>query len=128
MSNQDRFGTLQMRVCGHGGTTRFVSSAQRYVEPVRQKELNLVDAVTNIEAKIGSDLLVAATPAVQFVTGVTDQVDQLFLDKVVYILGLVVIKELWRILCSAGDLLQALENLRQLFRRYDSVLLQIASV
>src|SRR5438132_14362382 len=104
MSNQDRFGTLQMRVCGHGGTTRFVGSAQRYVEPVRQKELHLVDAVTNIQAKIGSDLLVAATPAVQFVTAVTDQVDQLLLAKVVYLLGLDVITEPWRLLYPAGDL------------------------
>ena len=60
---------------------------------VRAAINDLVDGGTNIEAQIGGNLFISASPTVEFVTRVTNQRDQLFFDEVVNVLGLVIGEE-----------------------------------
>ena len=62
-------------------------------EPLRQIGPYLIDRSPNVETQIGRNLLVAAAAAVQLVSGIADQRDQLLFDEVMHIFGFVVVEK-----------------------------------
>ena len=90
MRNQHGLGSLGVRVGRHRCIARFLSSRKECIEPISEQTLNLVDRRTHIKAQIGRDLFIAASAAVEFVTGVANQRDQLFFNEMVNILRLVI--------------------------------------
>jgi hypothetical protein len=57
---------------------------------------DFVASGAHVETEVGGDLLVAAASAVQLISGIADQGDQLLLDKVVNVFSFGVVDELAR--------------------------------
>src|SRR4029077_3769845 len=81
-----------------------------------------------VETQIGSNLFVTAATAVQLVSRVANQCDQLFFDKVMHILGFVVLRKGRRGGGLFENLLQTLKDRDQLGRRQYSRILQRSGV
>ena len=88
MRNQHRLCALQMGVGGHGRISRLFCAVEQNAQPIRQIGTNLINGGPHIEAKVGRNLLIAASAAVQLVPGIAHQPDQLLFDKVMHIFRL----------------------------------------
>jgi hypothetical protein len=87
----------------------------------------LVDIRADVEAEVGGDLLIAAAAAVEFVARVSDESDELFFDEVVDVFGFAVFEKP-RIGGLSGNLVEALENRDEFFRRQNAHALESLSV
>ena len=87
MRNQHRFRALQVSVRGHRGDAGSLGSFQHDTDELGQISPLLINGGTNEQSEIGRNLLVAAPPAVQFVSRLADQRNQLLLDKMVHVFG-----------------------------------------
>ena len=67
MANQNRFCPLKVRVRGHDGVASLLSAFHECSGELRQLFVQMIDGGANIESQISRNLLIAATPAVQFV-------------------------------------------------------------
>ena len=110
MRDQDRLGALQMGVSRHGRASCLLGAVESDAQPLRQIGAHLVDRGPYVETEIGCNLFVAAAAAVQFVSGIADQRDQLFFDEVMYIFGFVVVEKRRACRSLLTDLLQTLQN------------------
>ncbi len=124
MGKQHRLRPLSVRIGWHRRISCFLSSRKECGEPVSKQILKLVDGRTHIKAQIGRDLLIPASPTMEFVTGVANQRDQLFLDKVVNILRLVIGEKRRSRLRFLPNFNQPELNVGEFLRRQNSGLLE----
>ena len=80
MAERDRLGGLQMGETGHDGAGMFQRPRHQRVLKRRQRRIDLVDGVADIEPEIGRDLVVARTRGVQPPGGRPDQLAKPALD------------------------------------------------
>ncbi len=113
-----------MRVGRHGRVSRLLSAVDRDAQPIRKIGAQLVNRGPNIEAEVGRNLFIAAAAAVQLVSRVANQRDQLLLDKVVHVFRFVVVEKGRRRRAFSPICVKALKNGDQLARRQDSRILQ----
>ena len=110
MRHQHRLGTPQMRIGGHGGIARLLGPRHQRIQPLRQLQPQIIDTGSHIKAQISGNLLVAAAATVQLVTHVANHHDQLFLDKMMHVLGLIIIEERWGHRSLFSNLIEALQD------------------
>src|ERR1019366_9230651 len=77
--------------------------------------LQLVNGGAHEETKVGGNLLIAAASRVQFVASRADDHGQLFFDEVVDVFHSRIVQEFGRIFGVASDLVEAVDDLGQLF-------------
>jgi hypothetical protein len=90
MGNQDWFGALKVRVCRHDCTASGIGLLDKLLCPSAQVSQKHIDAEADVESQVRCNLLVAASPGVQLETQVANPLGQPQLDKVVYVLGLLI--------------------------------------
>ena len=90
---QYRLGVLQVRIGGHRRTSCLLSAGEQRIDPVCDLQSQIINTRSHIETQIGGNLLVAASASVQLVPNITNDRDQLLLDKVMHILSFIIVKE-----------------------------------
>ena len=91
--DQHRLRALQMSVGRHGRISRLLGAVERDAQPLRQVGAHLIYRSPNVKTQVGRDLLVAAAAAVQLVSRVPNQRDQLLFDKMVHVFRFAVVEK-----------------------------------
>jgi hypothetical protein len=91
--NQHRFRALQVRIGRHGRASGLFGAIECNAQPLRQIGAHLVNRSTDVEAQIGGNLFVTAAAAVQLVSRVADQHDELLFDEMIHVLSFVVVEK-----------------------------------
>src|SRR5262249_37829375 len=78
---------LQMRVRRHRSGLQSFCAVNKNFQQLLQPALQFLNRHADKQPQIGGDLLIAAAPAVQLLTGFANQRDQLFFYKMVNIFG-----------------------------------------
>ena len=107
LSMRAGLATLHVRVRGHSCISCLFSAINNDRNEFRQRCASFIASSPNIYPQIGCDLLIAAATAVQLVAGVADQHDQMFLDEMVDVFRLVVVKDFGRVGGLFSDQLQS---------------------
>ncbi len=102
MTDQNRFGPLQMRVRRHRGIAGLFRAIDDCAAKLAQFLPQLIDCGPHIQPQVGRNLLIAAASAVQLVAGIADQRGKLLLNEVVNVFRLLVFEKSWR----SGSLLR----------------------
>ena len=74
-----------------------------------KRRADFVTGGSGVKTQIGCDLLVAAAPAVQLVSDIANDFDQLLFDEVMHIFGFTVLEKFGRRSCRLPDLLETVE-------------------
>lgn len=86
MPEGDRLGALQVGEAGHDRVEMFQGLARQRLLIVAQRGIKSVDAIADVEAEVGCDLVVARTRGVQPPGRRPDQIGKARLHVHVYIL------------------------------------------
>ncbi len=87
VGHEHGFGALQMRVAGHDGVTCGTCLLDQRAGPVCKTASGLLNAVPDVEAQVGGDLLVAAAAGVQLEAQRANALKQIQLDKMMNVFG-----------------------------------------
>ncbi len=82
-----------MSVGGHRRISRLLRTVKKSTETIRKINSHLINCSPNVEPQVGGNLLITAAAAMQLVSGIANQDDQLLLNEVMYILRFVVLQE-----------------------------------
>ena len=91
--NQHRLRALQVGVGGHRCSSSLFCPVEGNAQPLRQIGAYLVDRGAHVETQVGRNLLIAAASAVQLVSRVANQCDQLLFDEVVHVFGFAIVEK-----------------------------------
>src|SRR5262249_4558850 len=112
---------LQMRVRRHHSGLQSFCAVNKNFQQLLQPALQFLNRHADKQPQIGGDLLIAAAPAVQLLTGFANQRDQLFFYKMVNIFGRGIVKASRSL---AVNLSQTSENRIPLLRSENSCLMK----
>ena len=93
VSHQHRLRPLQMRVRRHRRIRSLLRAIGDHSAQFGQFVPQLIDRRPHVQPQVGRDLLVAAAAAVQLVSRLPDQRDELLLDEVMNVLRFIVLKK-----------------------------------
>ena len=87
MAEGDRLGALQMGVAGHDIARALLGLIAKHADQLFDLALHMLACGAQVKPDVECDLIVAAAPCVQPLTGIADAGGQCLLHKGVYILG-----------------------------------------
>src|SRR5215469_5400565 len=128
MSNQHRLRALHVGVGGHGSIPGLLGAIEEYMQQFRQCGADFVACCPRIQAQVSGDLFVPTAPAMELETNIADKRDQLLLDKMMHVLGFVVLQKFGRCCGAFADFLQAMEDGAPFVGREDACFLEGAGM
>ena len=94
MRYQHRFCALHVGVGWHGRIPSLFGAIQECRDQLGNGVTDLIATRPHIEPQVSRNLLIAAAPAMQLVTGIADQLHQLFLNKMMDVFHLSIVEVL----------------------------------